>query len=311
MIQEEIKKFVTENPRLVTMRESASHPGLFVLKYTKRVFYDSLWNNFLEQCRGTIVDANFNVVARPFTKIYNYGVEKQAPVLALDTPLSVYRKVNGFMVAVTTYQGKMLVSTAGSTDNDYTRMAREMMATHNPLTQWQDATEFHSSYTFMFECVHPNDPHIVTETPGMYFLGCRENSWDSVVLGSSFFMWDQFARDVLGCHVAEHQQLTLAQLIQLSREAQHEGFVAYTMDHQAFKIKTPYYLTSKWVARNPRTDKLMTKEFRQQIDEEYYDLLDHLRANITHYTTLSEQERLCYVRKFLHLENPVPVCALM
>jgi hypothetical protein len=47
------------------------------------VFYDNLWNDYLEECRGTIVDENFNVVSRPFTKIYNYGVEDRSPKLAM------------------------------------------------------------------------------------------------------------------------------------------------------------------------------------------------------------------------------------
>jgi hypothetical protein len=65
------------------------------------------------------------------------------------------------------------------------------------------------------------------------------------------------------------------------------------------KIKSPYYLTAKWVARNPRTDKLLTKEFREQIDEEYYPLLDHIRNNIKIYTVMDEQARLTWVRNYL------------
>jgi hypothetical protein len=65
------------------------------------------------------------------------------------------------------------------------------------------------------------------------------------------------------------------------------------------KIKSPYYLTAKWVARNPRTDKLLTQQFREQIDEEYYPLLDHIRNNIDTYTVMDEQARLAWVRNYL------------
>jgi hypothetical protein len=78
----------------------------------------------------------------------------------------------------------------------------------------------------------------------------------------------------------------------------HEGFVLYTEDGQAAKIKSPYYLTSKWVARNPRTDKLMTKEFKEQVDEEYYPLIDAIRSNIEEYTAMNEQQRLAWVRAY-------------
>jgi hypothetical protein len=53
------------------------------------------------------------------------------------------------------------------------------------------------------------------------------------------------------------------------------------------------------VARNPRTDKLLTQQFREQIDEEYYELLDHIRNNIDTYTVMDEQARLAWVRNYL------------
>jgi len=300
MLQTELKLFVEQNPRLVTMKESASYPGLFVLKYARRVFYDNLWTDELENFRGTIVDADFNIVSRPFQKIYNWGVEANAPQLPGNTPVTAYRKVNGFMAAVVMHQGQLLVSTTGSTDSEHVRMAKHMMLTHQSWDKWHSALLSNEGWTFMFECVHPDDPHIVAEQPGMYFLGWRENTWTSVIDGySDSALWHAFARDMLNCGMAQSHTTTVDQLVAQARLVQHEGYVAYTEDGTAFKIKSPYYLTLKWMARNPRTDKLLTPAFRKQIDEEYYDLLDHLRDNIVHYTALSEQDRLSYVRLFL------------
>jgi hypothetical protein len=85
----------------------------------------------------------------------------------------------------------------------------------------------------------------------------------------------------------------------MSKTARHEGFVFYSAEGVSAKIKTPFYLTNKWMARNPRTDKLLTKEFREQIDEEYYPLLDHIKVNIVEFTALTEQERLAWIRTYL------------
>ena len=185
MNKEDLKKFVESNPRLVTMRECGGYPGLYVLKYSKKVFYDGLWNEYLEECRGTIVDRDFNVVSRPFTKVYNFGIEKNAPVLSGDTLVTAYRKVNGFMVAVTWCNDDILVSTTGSTDSPYVSMAKEMMLKHQCWEDWRFTVRNAEGMTLLFECVHPGDPHIVVENPGMYFLGWRENRWDSVVHGWS------------------------------------------------------------------------------------------------------------------------------
>ena len=295
MFKYELKKFVEDNLKLVTMRECGD--GIFVLKYKKRVFFDSLWNEYLEECRGTIVDADFNVVSRPFTKIYNYGVEAKAPVLSDDTPVTAYRKVNGFMVAMTWYKGDILVSTTGSTDNDYTAMAKELIdleACRAVCKQWHGTT-------FMFECVHRNDPHIVVETEGMYLLGYRATDWDSKIDIDPKVL-SMLTIDFKTIPV-ELYRVTMGELKAMSAKVQHEGFVFYTKDGVSAKIKSPYYLTSKWVARNPRTDKLTNPDFKKQIDEEYYPLVDAINANLVEYTALDEQGRLAWVRNFLSVSK--------
>ena len=271
-----------------------------MLKYTRRVFYDNLWCDELEYCRGTIVDKDFNLISCPFQKVYNYGIEKQAPVLSDDTKVVAYRKVNGFMVAMTWYNNDILVSTTGSTDSEYVDMAKETMLKHQCLEDWRFAVRDAAGLTLMFECVHPNDPHIVVEKPGMYFLGWRENLWDSTVHGwSCSEVWREYASADLACHPVESYQVTLGELQEMTKHVQHEGYVAYNKDGQSFKIKSPYYLTSKWVARNPRTDKIMREDFKKSIDEEYYPLLAAIRENITEYTAMDEQARLAWVRKYL------------
>ena len=295
MFKEELKKYV-ETSGLVNMKEAG--PGLYVLKYKKKVFYDNLWNEYIAECRGSIVDRDFNLVTYPFTKIYNYGIEEAAPVLAPDTRVTAFRKVNGFMVACTWYNGDVLVSTTGSTDSDYVAMAKEMMLTHMSWTDWQlgfTRTDM-DGMTVMFECVHPADPHIIPEKPGMYVLGYRENTWGSKIGHDRDTLW--LLGKVFKCRVPESTETTVGNLVEQTKNIRHEGFVFYTADGVSAKIKSPYYLTSKWVARNPRTDKLvdLNRDIKHSIDEEYYPLVDAIRANIVEYTAMDEQARLAWVR---------------
>ena len=298
MFQDELKKYV-ESSGLVNMKPAGD--GIYVLKYKKKVFYDNLWNDYIAECRGTIVDSDFNIVSYPFTKIYNYGIEKAAPVLSDDTEVLAYRKVNGFMVAVTFHRGDVLVSTTGSTDSDYVDMAREMMLKHLCWEDWQIALNGYDlqDLTFMFECVHPDDPHIIPEEAGMYILGYREKSWGSRVGHDPNVLHD--LRSLFNCYLPEYHRVTMAELKTMAKECRHEGFVFYTADGVSAKIKSPYYLTSKWVARNPRTDKLvdLKRDIKHNLDEEYFGLVDAIRANIVQYTEMDEQARLAWVRNYM------------
>jgi hypothetical protein len=292
MFKDKLKEYVTTSG-LVNMKSAGE--GIYVLKYKKKVFYDNLWNDYIAECRGSIVDADFNLVSYPFTTIYNYGIEKAAPVLAPDTKVTAHRKVNGFMVACTLHNGKLLVSTTGSTDSDYVKMAKELI----DEAKYLDLCSRWAGYTFMFECVHKNDPHIIPEKEGMYILGYRENKFGTSVQHDPYMLMEMGR--VLGCFVPESIMTNMAQLQVLARECKHEGYVFYTEDGVSAKIKSPYYLTSKWVARNPRTDKLVNlqNDIKHNLDEEYFPLVDAIRANIVEYTAMDEQARLAWVRNYM------------
>lgn len=295
MNKEDLKAYVEANSNLVSKKET-SIPGLYVLKYKKKVFYDGLWNEYLEECRGTIVDEDFNIVSYPFTKIYNYGVESKAPVLDDDTPVWCYRKVNGFMVAVTWYNDQLLVSTTGSVDSPYVDMAKELI----DVESFSRTIKLMPNHTFMFECVHPNDPHIIPEEVGMYLLGVREKKLGSTISHAGL----DTAALTLGvrCFGVPYEWTFVKNVMENVKTVKHEGFVFYTEDGRAAKIKSPYYLVKKFVARNPRTDKLMRPDIKKSIDEEYYPLIDAIQANIVEYTAMGEQERLAWVRQFLEKE---------
>ena len=296
MFKENLKKFVTENPQLVTMKPAGDN--MYVLKYTRQVFFKSLWNDFLEECRGTIVDADFNVISRPFTKVFNYGVEDRCPSFEKSTLVTAYRKINGFMVCVTWHNNDVLVSTTGSTSSDYVQLAKDMMVKHMDWTDWQIEVCGSQGLSLMFECVHPDDPHIVPEQPGMYFLGWRENTWGSVVKGYGVQIanhWTDYAENVLNCYVPEAFVLPLDELQTKSRYAKHEGFVAYTENNESFKIKSPYYLVNKALAR--KKDILSLN--KALVEEEYYPLVGHLTEIKDQFNALSEQDRLSYMRQYL------------
>ena len=102
-----------------------------------------------------------------------------------------------------------------------------------------------------------------------------------------------------GCHEVGHHHLTVGTLLKIVKCVKHEGFVFYTNDGVSAKIKSPYYLVKKFVARNPNTTKLLASNVKEKVDEEYYPLIDHIQSNIDEFTALDEQNRLQWVRNFL------------
>ena len=156
---------------LITRKESARYPGLFVKKYTKRVFYDNLWDRDEEllESRGHVETADGKIVIKPFTKIFNH--HENGTNIDRDEQCVAICKVNGFM-ACATYVAEVddvVISTTGSLDSDFVKMAEEHLAS---VKSW---IKLNGSVltTYMFEIVDPRDPHIIQEEPGAYLIGCR------------------------------------------------------------------------------------------------------------------------------------------
>jgi len=281
-----IREFVEKNPGLVSRRESITYPGLFVLKYKKKVFFDNLWTEELMETRGMVVDKNWNIVVHPFTKIFNH--HENGTDIPRDEEVIATRKVNGFLGCVTQYQGKNLVSTTGSLDSDFVKLASKYI---------QDVRTI-PDHTYMFEICDPLDPHIIPEEPGAYLIGLRDNRTGQMF--SEYYL-DGVAEE-LNLLRPEFFRGRFSEVVAKSKIVKHEGFVVYGK-RTTLKIKSPYYLTSKFFARK-NMDKLATlisnpSSLKQTLDEEYYPLIDHLALNKEKFVSLDEQSRLDFIRNFL------------
>ena len=294
-MNKDLQKFVAENPKLVKMRET-SNPELFVLKYQRPVFFDNLWNEYLEECRGTVVDKDFNLVSYPFTKIYNFGIEERAPKWSDDEFVAYVRKVNGFMIACTWYDGDLLWSTTGSIDSDFVGYAKEIFNgfTEQQRENFREILQSAPTFTFMFECVHPSDPHIIPEESGLYLLGCREKFFGSEIIYTQIHqVWED-----AGVCTIPVEYGTVKTVIEQTRNCTHEGYVMYDHDNVATKIKSPYYLCNKLFARG-NLERLLNGKAKLILDEEYYGLVDHVHKHRDEFGGMSEQERLTFTRAFL------------
>lgn len=287
----EFKDWVLANPELV--RTSVAPNGYMVLKYQRCVHYDNLWNEQLAECRGVVIDptdGNWTIASLPFEKIYNFRKETNAPAIDDNEVVTAVRKVNGFMAAATVHKGELLLSTTGSVTSDYVAFIKRSISS---VEQWTRVLSEIPGRTALFECVHPLDPHIVPEVAGMYLLGLRDKEFGSPVEVNSPLTYEIGAR--LGCFIPETRRVTVGQLMSERAAAKHEGWVLYTDDGVSTKIKTPYYLACKAIAR--KGDILSLN--KQRVDEEFYPLLEHLQSIKDTFNAWTEQTRLTYIRNWL------------
>lgn len=299
----EFKAYVEAHPDLVNCKESTTYPGLFVVKYKNKVFYDALWTPELEEMRGTVVDKDFNVVIRPFRKIYNYN-ENEATI-PLDEEVIAVSKINGFMCGITfVSEHGVLVSTTGSLDSPFVELAKKHI--HPRLlnwvkAQWDSTVQRQEPTTYLFEvCDSVNDPHIIEEGDGLHLIGAR-NVRTGVMASEERL--DEIQESIGDAGVITRRPFwsitPFKHVLNWCQAAQHEGYVCYGKT-TTLKIKTPFYLTAKFLARCKPEKLEHALVNRERTDEEFYPLLDKIKSDKELFDLLDEQQRLQYIRDFFY-----------
>lgn len=295
----ELKEFVEANPKLVQRKESKRYPGLYVLKYTRKVFYDNLWetNAMLLECRGLVVDEDYNTVVKPFTKVFNRG--ENGTEIDRDEMCTVVRKVNGFMACATKntkYSDKLIISTTGSLDSEHVDIA----ARHIKESWFEDMFD---GETLIFEICDTEDPHIVTEQEGAWLIG-----------GNGMYGGYQYSEKDLNT-IADgfamlrpetYFDMIFSEVLKKAQTCDHEGYMVYSPKGQSLKLKSPYYLTTKFLARMKDERLLNMLKYdtvhtsMRNFDEEYYPLIQFLRDHQSAFVEMEEQERIQMIRNYFN-----------
>ena len=195
-------------------------------------------------------------------------------------------KINGFMAAVSVHNNELIVSTTGTLDSDYAKLAKQ------EIEKCVSVNDLESNHTYIFEICHSTDPHIIPEIEGVYFLGKRENELYSKICSSYL----DIGNEVLNVIYPEVQVDKFNNIKQLVKTVKHEGYVIYTVDGRSTKIKSPYYLFNKFLARTKDTDKILDKHAKRNLPEEFYPVIDQVQKDIDNFISLKEQDRLNYIK---------------
>jgi hypothetical protein len=218
--------------------------NLTLFKYAKNVMYGYKWNEHPEllECRGHVYDNQTGqIVQAAPRKSFNYLENGTWANMPMNTEVSLYKKLNGFMAVATIHNGELLVTTTGSFDSEYVQWAK------GEILKTEDVNFCHSNSSFLFEIVVPQDPHIVAEPVGAHFLGWRAKGTGRFVAAYT---------DV----VTSYFNITLAEALKIAEQDRGEGFMMYNESDwsQVCKLKTPYYVGKKKLMRmSPKNVELL------------------------------------------------------
>lgn len=151
---EPIKERVAQG--LITERK---HPqaDLWIYNYTPVTQFKRLWDEYTLMCRGLILDAEGNIIARPFPKFFNLE-EYQGEIPKED--FGVAEKMDGSLGIMyfnpTTHDYD--IATRGSFTSDQAVKGTQMLHAYNMA---HDPKWINDDYTYLFEIIYPANRIVV------------------------------------------------------------------------------------------------------------------------------------------------------
>lgn len=151
-----------------------AHPTLplFIYNYSPEVQFTNYWDEVTLNCRGLILDEDFNIVARPWKKFFNMG-QRDNEIHSL-APVEVTDKLDGSLGILYPAGNSWAIATRGSFDSKQARHATQVL-----LDKYrQDFGNFDRTkdFTFLFEIIYPINRIVVNygDMDDLVILGCVE-----------------------------------------------------------------------------------------------------------------------------------------
>ncbi len=146
------------------------HP-LTVFNYTAKTQFERAFGDYpiLRSCRGLVLDDNGNIIARPFSKFFNYE-EHALSELAIGQKIEVTQKMDGSLLIVFRYKDSVIYSTRGSFYSDQAIAAQKL------FKELYSEDWIENGKTYLFEYVGPCNRIVVKyDKPNIVHLALLDN----------------------------------------------------------------------------------------------------------------------------------------
>ncbi|EDP98271.1 RNA ligase [Kordia algicida OT-1] len=136
---------------------NCKHPtaNLWIYNYTQAAQYDQYWTEETLQCRGLILDENYNIVAKPIRKFFN--IEEIGYDKLPNLPFQVFEKMDGSLGILYWLNETPYIATRGSFTSKQAIKATEIL--HSKYTATFNKLD--KSKTYIFEIIYPENRIIV------------------------------------------------------------------------------------------------------------------------------------------------------
>lgn len=235
----------------IKVKEYDDH-GLYVFNYCQ--IESPKTHPVVMECRGLILDNNFNPVCRPFDRFFNYGEALEITSSFDITKSIVYEKVDGSLVKVWNDGNDWHVGTRGTAFAESTNYTGETFQDlivkafgYESIDDLRKILneEFNPEVTYIFEYTSPDNRVVTPYTEDkMYFLGARDRDGNEIRICESAV---EYMKEI-GLNVQFPKTYSFTSNEEMREFANNlgglqEGFVAHDLENNIrIKMKADQYV---------------------------------------------------------------------
>jgi len=163
------------------------HPeeDIYILNYTNDCQLAYARDEVNMQCRGLILDQEWNIIAKPFKKFFNRSEVKEKPTWM---PNYILEKVDGSLWIIYYYKWKRSLASRGSFDSKQAIKWNKMLSNI-------DMTNCPTNYTYLVEIIYPENRIVVDykwKSWLVYLWQVDRNTWEEFFIEN----WHPFTSQV-------------------------------------------------------------------------------------------------------------------
>ena len=227
--------------------------------------------------RSLILDADGQIVARPFPKFFNWEEHQEAADIP-NEPFEVYEKMDGSLGILYWLDNKPFIATRGSFVSEQAVWATAFLYANFEA----DFPKLNRSHTYLFEIIYPENRIVVhyADRQDLVLLAVIDNSTGKDV---------ELTTDLGFSTVKKYDGLTDYQSLKNYEATNFEGFVLKFRSGLRVKIKLAEYVRLHRVLANTSTldiweclaENKSFDEFLELVPDEFYDWVKATKAALT------------------------------
>lgn len=241
-LQLELQKRVDD--RLITANRHQRLP-LTIYNYTPKCAFSKAWDSYTLAARGLVLADDGRVVAKPFTKFFNYG---ELPALP-NMPYTVTEKMDGSLGIIFRYEDEIVLTTRGKFDSPQAIVGQRLLEKYDITADSLPDTEYDSS-CFLVEIVTPETRVVVNYPESDLYLLAFFIEYDKPNI-TELYDWFEHKKPWKWFEdmpiPEEYDPLPIADLLAQNPD-NREGFVLRYADGTRVKVKFQDYIEKHRIA---------------------------------------------------------------